>query len=242
MTSVRQLAESLATRLAGMTARQRHWLAGALGTALVLLLLVIASLDTLGDFDAPERFVVTEVTTFQPPPPPPPPPSRPSNARAGGSTGALLTLRNSRAPVVLDAMQLAIQFTAAEIGPLNITGLGQGVGVGTGDGTGDGSGTGFGLVNLSELDQQPTVVSAPVFTYPKLALDQGVNEFDLQFHIVIDEEGRVYPIALVFNPFPPLTNEFLEYASRVRFTPPTRLGIPVRTEYLWPIRIGPAVR
>jgi hypothetical protein len=220
-----------------MTVRRRRWVAGSLGTGLVLLLLVVASLDTLGDFNGPERFVVTEVTTFEAPRPPPPPPSRPSNARSGGSTGALLTLRNSRAPVVLDTMQLAIRFAAAEIGPLNITGLGQGIGVGTGDGTGDGSGTGFSLVTLSELDQQPTVVSAPVFAYPKLAEDQGIGEFDLQFHIVIDEQGRVYPLAMVFNPFPPLSNNFLEYASRVRFTPPTRLGIPVRTEYLWPIRI-----
>jgi hypothetical protein len=220
-----------------MTARKRRWLAVSLGSGLVLLLLVVASLDTLGDLNAPERFVLTEVTTFEAPPPPPAPPPRPSNSRGGGSTGELLTLRSSRAPVALDTMQLAIQFAAAEIGPLNITGLGRGIGVGTGDGTGDGSGTGFGLATLSELDQEPHVVSAPLFNFPKEATERGLAEFDLQFHILIDEEGRAYPISVAFTPFPLLRNEFMEYASQVRFTPPTRLGIPVRTEYLWPVRV-----
>ena len=216
-----------------MTVRKRRLLAGALGTGLALLLVVLASLDTLGDLQGPERFALTEVTTFEAPPPPPPPPPRPAEARGGGSTGALLTMRSSRAPVTLDVMQL--QFAAAEVGPLDISGLGQGIGVGIGDGFGDGDG--FGLATLGELDQQPTVVSAPLFAYPPLAIAQGIMEFDLQFQILIDEEGRTYPIALVQNPFPPLARDFMDYASRVRFTPPTRLGIPVRTEFLWPVKI-----
>lgn len=218
-----------------MTRGKRRWLAVSLGTALALLLVVLASLDTLGDAGAPQRFELTEVTTFEAPPPPPPPPPRPTEARGGGSTGALLTMRSSRAPVSLDVMQL--QFAAAEIGPLDISGLGQGIGVGIGDGIGDGSGDGFGLATLGELDQQPTVISAPLFAYPALALAQGITEFDLQFQILIDEEGRTYPIAIVQNPFPTLARDFLSYASQVRFTPPTRLGVPVRTEYLWPVKI-----
>jgi hypothetical protein len=218
-----------------IAAHQRRWLAASLGTLLMLLLLVAASLDTLGGSSAPQRFTLTEVTTFEAPPAPPPPPPREMNPRAGGSTGALLTLRNSRAPVTLDVMPL--KFAAAEVGPLDISGLGHGIGVGIGDGTGDGSGPGFGIAVLSELDQQPVVVSAPLFEYPKEATARGIAEFDLEFQILIDEEGRTYPLAMVSNPFPSLTNEFLEYASRVRFTPPTKLGIPVRTEYVWPLKI-----
>jgi hypothetical protein len=218
-----------------MTVRKRRWLAGSLGTGLVLLLVLIAYLDTLGDPVARERVVLTNVTTYQAPPPPPPPPSRPSASRGGGSNGELSPLDTNRAPV-LDVMQLNVQFTAM-VGELNLGGLGQGIGVGSGDGTGDGSGAGFGLVTLSELDQQPTVVSAPLFPYPDEAVKRGIGAFDLYFHILIDEEGRVFPFAIVENPFPSLNAEFLKYAATVRFTPPTRLGIPVRTEYLWPVRV-----
>jgi hypothetical protein len=134
-------------------------------------------------------------------------------------------------------MQLDVQFAAAEIGDLDIAGLGKGIGLGTGDGRGDGSGTGFGLATLSELDQVPAVVSAPLFPYPTEASERGITEFDLRYRILIDEEGRTYPIALVQNPFPALDALFMDYASKVRFTPPTRLGIPVRTEYVWPVKI-----
>jgi hypothetical protein len=211
--------------------RKRRWLAGSLGTGLALLLVLIAYLDTLGGADAPQRVVLTDVTTYQAPPPPPPPP-RPRESRSGGSTGAFLPLDTSRAPV-LDVMQLDVQF-AARIGELNLGGLGQGIGVGSGEGTGDGAG--FGLATLSELDQVPMVVSAPVFPYPDEATARGIEEFDLEFRIVIDEEGRTYPIALLENPFPSLSSEFLEWASRVRFSPPTRLGIPVQAEYSWPVK------
>ena len=215
-----------------MTVRKRRWLAGSLGTGLVLLLLLVAYLDTLGDPSGPERLVLTDVTTYEAPPPPPPPPTRPRESRSGGSTGAFLPLDTSRAPV-LDVMRLDVQF-AARVGELNLGGLGQGIGVGSGDGTGDG--TGFGLATVSELDQIPIVVSAPIFPYPKEATALGLAEFDLRYHIMIDEEGRAYPIALIQNPFPSLNAEFLEWASRVRFSPPTRLGIPVRAEYSWPVK------
>lgn len=221
-----------------MTVRKRRWLAASLATGLVLLLVFIASFDMRGNRQLPERFVLTEVTTLEAPPPPPPPAPRPSgDLRSGGSTGMDLTLRRSTAPAPLDTMKLDVQFAAAEVGPLNIAGLGSGIGLGIGDGIGNGRGTGFGLATISELDQIPTVVSAPVFPFPDEARARGLTEFDLRYHILIDEEGRVYPIALVENPFPTLAGEFLDFASRVTFTAPTRLGIPVRTEYMWPVKI-----
>jgi hypothetical protein len=223
-----------------MTVRQRRWVAGSLATGLVLTLVFIASFDLSGNTKTPERFVLTEVSTFEAPPPPPPPPARPTSRPAGGSTGAQLTLRSSRAPTSLDKMNLDVQFAAAEVGNLNIAGLGLGIGLGVGDGIGNGSGSGYGLAGVSELDQTPIVVSAPSFPYPaKEAAERGIAAFDLEFDIVIDEEGRTYPIAIVSNPFPMFNSEFLEWASRVRFSPPTRLGIPVKTQYRWPVGIKP---
>ena len=106
-------------------------------------------------------------------------------------------------------MQLDVQF-AAVVGELNLGGLGKGIGIGSGDGTGDGSGTGFGLVTLSELDQPPTVVSAPVFVYPDEAVERGLEEFELQFQILIDEEGRTYPIAIIAESLSVVVRRVLE--------------------------------
>ena len=140
----------------------------------MLLLVLIAYLDTLGDPDAPERLRVDGSHDLRGAAPAASAAAlAPADARSGGSTGALLPLESSRAPV-LDVMQLDVQF-AAEVGELNIGGLGQGIGVGSGDGTGDGSGTGFGLAGLSELDQVPMVVSAPVFAYPDEAIARGLD-------------------------------------------------------------------
>jgi hypothetical protein len=220
-----------------MTARQRRWLAGLLGTGLVALLLVLAAFDNLFNPEPRERTTVRAVELYEPPPPPPPPPAaRRSSARRGGSTGTLLTLERSRAPVPLDVMKLDVELMAVELGALSLGGLGRGFGRGVGDGTGDGSG-GFGLATLSELDQQPVVLSAPVFPYPDEATARGIREFDLRFDIVIDEEGRTYPLAIVQNPFPASSGVFLKWASRVRFSPPTRLGIPVSAEYTWPVKV-----
>jgi hypothetical protein len=220
-----------------MTVRQRRSVAASLATGLVLALVFVASFDLSGNKTKPERFVLTEVATFQAPPPPPPPPPRPSNSPSGGSSGNEPTLRASRAPVSLETMNLNVQFAAAEVGNLNIAGLGNGIGLGVGDGTGDGNGSGFGLAGISELDQVPMVVSAPVFAYPAEATARGLTEFAIKYHIMIDEQGRTYPIALVENPFPSLNAEFMAFAAQVRFSPPTRLGIPVKVEYVWPVKI-----
>lgn len=220
-----------------MTVRQRRSVAASVATGLVLTLVFIASFDLNGDKTKPERFVLTEVATFEAPPPPPAPPPRPSSRPAGGSTGNEPTLRSSRAPATLDTMNLNVQFAAAEIGNLNIAGLGRGIGLGIGDGVGDGTGTGYGLAGVSELDQVPIVLSAPAFEYPAEAAARGLTEFNLRYHILIDEEGRTYPVALVENPFPSLNARFMAYAAQVRFSPPTRLGIPVKTEYVWPVKI-----
>src|SRR5690606_41283557 len=109
-----------------MTARQRRWLAAALGTGLTALMVGLATLDNVqGPQSRPE--VVQRAVELYRPPPPPPPPARRSDARGGGgSAGRQLTLAQSRAPVVLQAMSLDVRFAPAEPGLLQLGGLGQG--------------------------------------------------------------------------------------------------------------------
>lgn len=207
-----------------------------LGVGLVALLLLLAAFDNLYNPGAvPDLARRTPVELYVAPPTPPP--ARPAEARSGGSTGTTLAMESRRTPTTMDLMQLDVRLAAAGTGELNLGGFGQGIGVGSGDGVGDGAGGGFSLFTLSELDQLPMVLSALVYPYPREATARGMQEFDLRFHIVIDQEGRTYPVAVVENPFPELSSDFLEWASKVRFTPPTRLGVPVRAEYYWPVKM-----
>lgn len=206
-----------------MTALQRQVLAGFLGTALLLFLLLLASLDNAFAPQPPELTAITEVQMYTPPPPPPPPPV--SQQQRSSSASPTLVLEEVQSDLVLRIMPLDVNLSPGEFG-----GSGSGIG-----GLGEGSGVDWGTVNLSELDGVPSVVSAPLLQYPESLSNQGIDDFRVQFHILIDEEGRTYPVRIVENPYPALVRELTAYAASVRFTPPTRLGVPVRVEYLWPV-------
>jgi hypothetical protein len=152
-----------------------------------------------------------------------------------------LTKGNAEDPVKLDLMALEVNMDDA----IGVSGFGTG-GPGGGGDLGDWGGGTWGTVTLSELDNIPMVRSAPpvkadddnpLLGWPKEAVDQNISEFVVQVHIAIDEEGRAYLIRIVKNPFPSTNNEILDFVSAVRFTPPTRMGIPVKAEYLWPLRL-----
>jgi hypothetical protein len=91
--------------------------------------------------------------------------------------------------------------------------------------------------SLSELDSTPVVMGAPPIVYPQDAIDDGVDEFEVLVQIQIDQEGRTFPIRIVENPYPSFELDLYDFVSGVVFSPPTRLGVPVRAEYLWPIGI-----
>lgn len=210
-----------------MNAARRRWLSTVLAAGLMLSVVLIVLLDDLNSAEPPRTVVLREVQTYEPPPPPPPPPPTPLNE--GGSPGPAVMLASRADPVVLKTMNVDVALPTVGVNSLAAGGGGFGAGFGKG------SGSDLGLVSLSELDELPRVVSAPPFPFPKKAIDRGVKRFRVMFHILIDEQGRTYPVEIVENPFPSLQKELERFASEVRFSPPTRLGAPVRTEYLWPV-------
>ena len=207
-----------------MTPRRRRWLSALLGSGLLLVLLTIVSLDGLYRPEPPEAAVVREVQMYEPPPPPPPPPAvRP----ASSSSLSQLTVASPDQRIALEVMDLDVDLPAGQLGSL-----------GTGfSGLGEGTGSGFDIVSLDHLDELPMVVQASALVYPEEAVERGIDEFQVFVHVLIDEEGRAYPVRVVQNPIPSFEQELVAYMSQVRFSPPTRLGVPVRTEYLWPLLI-----
>ena len=203
--------------------QRRHLFSTALAVTLVLLLLVLASLDGLVTPEPPPLIALREVRVFVPPPPPPPPPL--TQRAASGMAGSPVALAAVPATIDLEIMELAVELPAGQPGSF---------GSGLGD-TGEGSGTDWGTVSLSTLDSIPMVINAPLIAYPAQLSAQNINQFEVMFHIIIDETGRTYPVQLVRNPYPGMNEELLAYAAQVRFSPPEKLGVPVRTEYLWPV-------
>lgn len=206
-----------------MTPGLRRAVSSVLGVGLLLLLLVVVSLDDLYRVEPPETVRLTEVRIYESPPPPPPPSADQRDAR---SLDPALTLVQSDNPLVLETMDLDVQLA---VGALGAPGAGGG---GLGDGVGIAV---LEVVNPTELDEIPIVLFAPPLVFPDEVVGRRVDVFEVKIHIVIDEEGRTYPVRIVESAYPALDDEFERYAEQVIFTPPKRLGVPVRTEYLWPV-------
>lgn len=213
--------------------RNRQMLASILGASLLLMLLVLASLDVEYKVEPPPKITMREVRMYTPPPPPPPP----MEQNAPGSAMPSLTRAYAEDPVRLDFMELEVDMDV-NIEAVAVSGFGTGgPGGGGGRGLGMGGGGEWGTVSLSELDNIPMVQSAGIMSYPEEAIDQNILKFEVLLHIIIDEMGRTYPVRIMQNPFPSMNEEIMKYASAVVFTPPTRQGAPVRTEYAWPLLI-----
>jgi hypothetical protein len=223
-----------------MMLQRRQVFSVLLGTALLLLMLVLASLGgSTRKAESEEILVRREVQMYVPPPPPPPAQTR---QQSGGGGGQPLAIVSGNSEVKLEIMELDVDAPVSTIGMGGTgSGGGSGSGLGLGFGSGVGEGIDWGTVAIADLDGLPTVVSSPPY-YPGQLVRRGIYEFSVKFHIMIDEEGYTWPISIVENSYPELNEELMEFASKVRFTPPTRLGIGVKTEYLWPVVFHAAQR
>ena len=185
-------------------------------------MLGLVLLDGLISVDSPERVAVREVVLRDPPPPPPPPVTRQDQA---DDPRPELSEAAQQLPLDLTTMDLSIKVPAGRL-------------TSRGAGLGEGLGVGLGSVDLQDLDGIPSVIRAPVLDdYPEALLDQGIKGFKVVLHIMVDERGRPRLIEVLDSDYPPYNSRLGEFVSEVRFTPPTLLGVPVRTEYAWPVLI-----
>jgi len=205
-----------------MKKSRRHMLAATLGVGMLAVLLGLIVLDGLISAEPRETVTLRKVNLHDPPPPPPPPVTRDDPI---DDPRPELSSARRQAPIELTTMALDIKVPAGQLS-------------GEGTGWGEGLGIDLGTVNLEDLDGIPQVVRAPVLDdYPEELLDQGIRGFEALRHILIDEQGRPYLIEVLASAYPPYNPKLSDFVSEVRFTPPTVLGVPVRTEYAWPLLI-----
>lgn len=205
-----------------MKTTQRYLAASAIGVGLLAALLVLVYLDSLVSAEPPETVALREIRFRQPPPPPPPPVTRQDQV---DDPRPELSEARRTVPLELTTMELDIKIPAGELG-------------GEGSGWSAGIGIDLGTVELDGLDEIPSVIRAPVIDdYPMALADQGYDALKVKLHISIDERGRPYLIEVLETNYPPYNPKLAEFVSQVRFTPPTLLGVPVRTEFAWPLLI-----
>lgn len=201
---------------------QRRIVAAVSGVVLLAVILGLVFLDGLISADPPQTVALRDVQFREPPPPPPPPQTRPAEAE---DPRPQLSQARMELPLELTTMDLDLKVPAGKLSS-------------SGSGWGEGLGVDLGTVNLEDLDGIPMVISAPIIDdFPQELLDKGVKGFNVVLHISIDEQGRPELLEVLASGYPPYNPNLRSFVSAVRFTPPTVLGVPVRTEYAWPLLI-----
>ena len=209
-----------------MSQWRRRCLSAFLGTGLLLLLLAIVSFDHRYRREPPLQTVpLTEVRIYEPPPPPPPVPPDFSESSLAGPA---ISIAQNETQVALEIMELDVTLAMGNLGDFGIGGLGLG----------DGAGAAFETVSLSDLDTSPIVTGAPPIVYPEEAIERGIDEFEVRVHVLVNEQGRARLIRIIENPVASFSPTIEEFVTQVVFSPPTRLGVPVRAEYVWPLLIS----
>ena len=214
-----------------MTTLRQRMLSMVLATLLLAAMLLLSSLHTTPVLPASKTVMIKNVQVYVPPPPPPPEPvQRRSRNPAGGGS---VKIDIQQKPVELGHMKLDTSFSNPNGVPVlaGQSGLGK-----TGFGAGDfGNGSFDAIVSLDQLDGTPMVLGAPFMPVQNKLLRKGIRQYQVVFQIMIDENGKGWPVRVVQSPDPELDAVFMDYAAHVTFTPPLRKGAAVKAQYLWPV-------
>jgi TonB family protein len=215
-----------------MTLQRKHLLSMAAGATLLAVLLVLSSLTVKHELPAKQQVVLQNVRLYVPAKAPPvAEPTR--TTRSGGSKGEV-QVKIPQRQVELGLMQLNTRAAAMVSAP---EGYGGGNSLGKGIGLGDGiADSGMEqLFSFNQLDSMPMVMSAPPLIYPEQMRRRNILQFRVLFHIIVDEDGRTHPVRVLESPDAAMNTMFMDYASRVSFTPPVHDGKRVKAQYSWPV-------
>jgi protein TonB len=108
------------------------------------------------------------------------------------------------------------------------------------EGTGAGGTTALGpnIFSILELDRRPQVRVRPVPVYPAELRRQGIGG-SATIRIQVDEEGTVFDAVVLNASHPEFGRAARDAALRIRMTPGTRNGQPVRFTFDAPYAFDP---
>ncbi|MFM1942863.1 MAG: hypothetical protein RI897_1845 [Verrucomicrobiota bacterium] len=201
------------------------WPATALGSLLItLLVFLVLPLTQLVSSYAKKDLILrsADTTMLQAPsdfdePPPPPPEEEPPEQEPEPE------LMEAEQPL---SLQVDLDIAVGSGGALGISSLAGGEGLAQ---------EMVEALDVSDLDQAPSIVSSVPPTYPA-ALKKAKVEGAVVLVFVLDEQGRVADLRVESSSHPEFEAPALNAVKRWRFRPGEKNGQPVRTYMRLPIR------
>ncbi|MFQ3270298.1 MAG: protein TonB [Lentimonas sp.] len=182
----------------------------------VLLFLAIPLTQLFTEYEkAPTEIEALEVAPPPPPPldEPPPPPPEPEKEEPPPE------LKTPPPPITLDQLDLALNpgTGAAGAGDFALPSF-------------DVSQSDLGgleIFELGDVDSAPKPLTQIRFSYPAAAKRRGIKGV-VKIEYIVNENGRVEHITIIKSPHPSLADATGNVIRRVRFTPATKDGRPVK--------------
>ncbi|MBL4826381.1 MAG: hypothetical protein JKY66_01465 [Spongiibacteraceae bacterium] len=91
---------------------------------------------------------------------------------------------------------------------------------------------------LSELDENPRLLTHMSIQYPSSLSRRGINKVTALVDVMIDGAGRVVLRKILRNPYPEMTPVITKLVNNARFTAPKKDGVIVRAAFNWPLEFS----
>ncbi|WNO10335.1 energy transducer TonB [Teredinibacter sp. KSP-S5-2] len=93
----------------------------------------------------------------------------------------------------------------------------------------------FPEVEMSELDEMPTIISRKSVSIPWELRRRGISRVATQVKVLIDEGGNTFLLKILDSKYPEMEVAIRELVKSAKFTPPKKNGEAVHARYDWPI-------
>lgn len=94
-------------------------------------------------------------------------------------------------------------------------------------------------MQASELDRKPKLLNRPSVRFPSRLARRGIRQGEVLLQVQIDTAGRVTVDRVISSSHPELVPTAQAFATKARFSKPTKNGKPVNATFRWPLSLRP---
>ncbi len=171
--------------------------------------------------------------------PPPPEVLKIHSEELGGANLVdQLDIQNKKSELNLEKMALDYSIDVNTTFPIEIGVGSYGNNGESGSGSTNGFGGGVELFDLNQLDVMPRSLNDPIVIFPLVLKQMGVREIQAEALVMLNEKGEVEFKDFVSISVGAGKSFTIKYVESLLYTPPTKNGEPVKSEFILPLRIA----